>query len=247
MKLALRCLPELLGHVPEPVPARASLPDWLRALPSMVVSETLGGVEVRGMKQCPPLVDALSLGVMFRLAADVEVADGTLSWDWDPPLDAAATETRSPVGAHVPEQASGAPFGLEPGQFIVKFTNFWTVEAPDGVSLLFTHPLNREDLPFRTLAGLVDCDRFRDGYVHFPALWTDPGFSGRLAAGTPVAQAFPIRREALELSVAAMTDAERARHRAVQEGLQSSPGLYRKEFRAGPVRPGGSAEKGGGR
>ncbi|MAA97910.1 MAG: hypothetical protein CMN87_06675 [Stappia sp.] len=233
MRLVLRCLPELLGHVPEPVPARASLPDWLRALPSMVESETLGGVELRGMKHCPPLVDALSLGVMFRLAADLEVDDGEIAWDWDPPIAADALETRSPVGAHAPEQARGAPFGLPPDQFLVKFTNFWTIEAPDGVSLLFTHPLNREDLPFRTLAGLVDCDRFRDGYVHFPAIWSDPGFSGVLPAGTPVAQAFPLRRDALELSCQAMEEADLARHREVQQVLQAEPGAYRKRFRAG--------------
>jgi hypothetical protein len=233
MRVALRCLPELHGHVPEPVPARASLPDWLRALPSMVESETLGGVELRGMKHCPPLVDALSLGVMFRLAADLEVADGEIAWDWEPPIAADALETRSPLGVHAPEQARGAPFGLPDGQFLVKFTNFWTIEAPDGVSLLFTHPLNREDLPFRTLAGLVDCDRFRDGYVHFPAIWSDPDFTGVLPAGTPVAQAFPIRRETLDLSCRPMDDDDLARHREVQQALQDEPGTYRKRFRTG--------------
>ena len=25
---------------------------------------------------------------------------------------------------------------------------FWTIEAPEGYSLLFTHPVNRFDLPF---------------------------------------------------------------------------------------------------
>lgn len=245
MRLVLRCLPELLGHVPEPVPARASLPDWLKALPSVIASETLGGAQVRGLKHCPPLIDALALGVMFRLAADLQVAAGELSWDWEPPIGADALETRSPIGVHVPEQAAGAPFGRDPELFLVKFTNFWTVEAPEGVSLLFTHPLNREDLPFRTLSGLVDCDRFRDGYVHFPALWRDATFTGTLPAGTPVAQAFPIRREALDLVCAPMGEADRARHRDLQQALQAEPGVYRKRFRAGPAE-GGAAPDGAG-
>lgn len=232
MKLVFRCLPELHGHVPEPVPARASLPQWLAAIPSLVASEALGGAEVRTLKHCPPLIDALSHGVMFRLACDVTVADGEISWDWSPPV-AAGRQTRSPIGPHVPDQAAGVPFPqLKPGRFVLKFTNFWTVEAPDGVSMLFVHPLNREDLPFRTLAGVVDCDRYRDGFVHFPALWTDPTFSGTLRQGTPVAQAFPIRREALSLVCEPM-DAERlAAHGEVQDGLQDDPGLYRKRFRA---------------
>jgi hypothetical protein len=232
MKLSFRCLPELLGHVPEPVPARASLPDWLKAVPSLVASETLGGAEVRTLKHCPPLIDALAQGVMFRLAADLTVEDGEISWDWSPPPAPQARQTRSPIGLHVPEQAAGVPFGLPEGQFVVKFTNFWTVAAPEGVSLLFTHPLNREDLPFRTLAGLVDCDRYRDGFVHFPAIWRDAGFSGCLPAGTPVAQGFPLRREALELDIGAMDARELARHGEVQDGLQDDPGLYRKTFRA---------------
>ncbi|WP_186394937.1 MULTISPECIES: hypothetical protein [unclassified Stappia] len=232
MRLSFRCLPELVGHVPEPVPARAGFPDWLKAVPSVVASEFLGGAQVRTLKHCPPLIDALALGVMFRLAADLHVADGEISWDWSPPVAEGARQTRSPIGLHVPEQAAGVPFGLPDGQFVVKFTNFWTVEAPEGVSLLFTHPLNREDLPFRTLAGLVDCDRYRDGFVHFPAIWRDAGFSGRLPAGTPVAQAFPIRREALDLDIRAMDRNELDRHLQVQDGLQDDPGLYRKSFRA---------------
>ena len=225
-------MPELYGHIPEPVAARAALPDWLKAVPSMIESEALGGAQVRTLKHCPPLIDALSAGVMFRLAADVDVADGELSWDWDPPVAPGARQTRSPVGLHVPEQAAGVPFRLPASQFVVKFTNFWTVRADDGVSLLFTHPLNRADLPFLTLSGLVDCDRYTDGFVHFPALWVDPGFAGRLPAGTPVAQAFPIRRAALDLDVGPMNAADRAEHARIQDGLQDDPGLYRKRFRA---------------
>ena len=117
---------------------------------------------------------------------------------------------------------------------MVKFTNFWSVQVPDGWSVLFTHPLNREDLPFRTLSGVVDCDRWHDGLVHFPALWTDPGFEGVLPAGTPVAQAIPMRREALELVVEEMDDRQLAAHRAVEDMLGEDPGVYRKRFREGP-------------
>ena len=232
MRLSFRCLPELVGHVPEPVPARAGVRGWRKAVAGRGGGGFVGGGRGRTPQPSAPLIDALALGVMFRLAADLHVADGEISWDWSPPVAEGARQTRSPIGLHVPEQAAGVPFGLPDGQFVVKFTNFWTVEAPEGVSLLFTHPLNREDLPFRTLAGLVDCDRYRDGFVHFPAIWRDTGFSGCLPAGTPVAQAFPIRREALDLDIRAMDRNELDRHLQVQDGLQDDPGLYRKSFRA---------------
>jgi len=140
--------------------------------------------------------------------------------------------TRSPIGLHLPEQLAGVPLAQDADSFVVKFTNFWTLELPEGWSMLFCHPFNREDLPFRTLTGLVDCDRWRNGFVHFPALWTDPLFSGTLPAGTPVAQALPVRREALKLEFAEMDPAELALHLEVQDGLQEDPGLYRRHYRA---------------
>ncbi|MCR9255239.1 MAG: hypothetical protein NXI16_04005 [Alphaproteobacteria bacterium] len=202
-------------------------------MPSETQSPVLGGTSVRTVKQCPPFLDAMQSGILFPLAADVTVSGGKLSWDWDLPRHDKARASRSPIGVHVPEQGNGVPGVPAPaaGQFFVKFNNFWTVEMPQGWSLLFTHPVNRLDLPFRTFSGQVDCDSWSDGFVHFPALWTDPEFAGVLKAGTPVAQAFPVKREALKLDFAEMTQDALARHLTVQDGLQSDPGLYRKAFR----------------
>ncbi|MEJ8571028.1 hypothetical protein [Microbaculum marinum] len=234
MRLTFRCLPGFEEILPKPAPARAGLPEWLKAMPGSAASETLGGAQVRTLKHCPPLIDALSAGVLMPLAADVTVAGGTLSWDWEAPRVPGLRHTRSPIGLHVPEQAAGTPFAVADTQFVVKFTNFWALEVPDGWSVLFTHPLNREDLPFRTLSGVVDCDRFKDGFVHFPALWTDPGFEGVLPAGTPVAQAIPVRREAIEIVTSTMDETHLDAHREIEDGLSDDPGLYRKAFRIGP-------------
>jgi hypothetical protein len=235
MRLTFRCLPGFQDLLPKPVPARKGLPEWLKDMPSTARSETLGGVEVRTLKHCPPLIDALSAGVLMPLAADVTVRDGELSWDWEAPRVPGLRHTRSPIGLHVPEQTTGVPLPIHPGQFVVKFTSFWTLEVPDGWSVLFLHPLNREDLPFRALAGLVDCDRFTDGFVHFPALWTNPGFEGVLKRGTPVAQAIPVPREALEIVTEVMDETRLDAHRAVEDGLAEDPGFYRKTFRVGPA------------
>ena len=109
MRLTFRCLPGFEEILPKPVPARTGLPDWLKAMPSIAASETLGGVEVRTLKHCPPLIDALSAGILMPLAADVTVSRGDLSWDWEAPRVPGLRHTRSPIGLHVPEQATGAP------------------------------------------------------------------------------------------------------------------------------------------
>jgi hypothetical protein len=228
--ITARCHPALADLLPPPLPARAALPAWLRAMPATVAAESLGGAEVRTLKHCPPFLDALAAGLLIPLMADLTVADGEIAWDWPFPAIDDAPLPRAPLGLHVPEQAAGAPFRLD-GQVIVKFLNFWTLEAPEGWQLLYTHPLNREDLPFRTLSGLVAADAWGLGHVHFPALWTDPGFSGVLPRGTPVAQVIPVPREGIELRTLPMTDAEVAGARAIQEALHRDPGHYRRHFR----------------
>ena len=232
MRIRFSCLPGYEDVVPRPRLAQGALPEWLKRAPTTATSAALCGAEVRTVKQCPPFVDAMRSGILFPLAADLTVRDGTFSWDWDVPPRPAGRSTRSPIGVHVPEQASGVP-GVPAGQYAIKFNAFWTVELPEGWSMLFAHPANRADLPFRTLTGLVDADQWRDGLVHFPAVWSDPDYSGTLPAGTPVAQGWPVPREALELEFAPMGDEALVRHMAVQDGLQEEPGFYRKHYRAG--------------
>lgn len=227
MRVRLRCLPAYRGLVPEPTLAQGSLPGWLRRMPAEAASAVIGE-RVRTVKQCPPFLDAMRTGFLFPLAADLTVRDGVFHWDSGLPADPVARISRAPIGVHVPEQAEGAPFA-DPGRFIVKFVNHWTVTLPDGWSLLVGHPFNREELPFRTLWGVVD--GFADGCIHFPALWTDPVWEGTLPKGTPVAQAVPVRREALELDIGEMDEAALARHMALEDALQAEPGHYRRTQR----------------
>lgn len=227
--ITARCHPALREMLPPPVPAARALPDWLREMPSELDAPSLGGARLRTLKHCPPLIDALSLGLVIPLPCDLTVAGGEISWDWSPPPLPETLISRAPVGIHMPEQVHGAPVGT--GGVMLKFLNFWTIEAPPGWQVLFTHPLNRPDLPFTTLSGVVDCDRFAAGYVHFPAL-LDPSFEGVIARGTPVAQLIPRPRAPVDLRVEVMDEEGIAANRAVQAELQSAPGVYRKSYRA---------------
>ncbi|MEZ5666528.1 MAG: hypothetical protein R3F55_03655 [Alphaproteobacteria bacterium] len=230
--LTARCHPALQPILPRPVPAREARPDWLRDMPAEVPADSLGGIPMRTLKHCPPLVDALGLGLLMPLACDLHVADGEIAWDWNPPALPDQLTSRAPIGVHAPEQASGAPLAIT-GRFVVKFMNFWTLQAPPGWSVLFTHPFGRPTTPFHTLTGLVDCDSYADGYVHFPALWTDPAFVGTIPAGTPVAQAIPLPRDRIALTVETMDAAHQAATRELQQRLQDERGVYRKDYRSG--------------
>jgi hypothetical protein len=230
MRIVFRCDPALYDRLPRPVAARGVLPDWLRKMPASAFSE-LHQQQIRTVKQCPPFVDAMAHGFVIPLPCDVTVRDGNFSWSWDlPPLTVEA-HPRSPLSFHVPAQVTGTPFH-DATRAVIKFNSFWTIELEQGYSLFATHPINRTDLPFRLLTGLVDADHFNDVGILFPAVWVDPGFSGVLPAGTPVAQCFPVARDAPEIIVEPFSQEAQQRYEATGAALLSKPGVYRRRYRA---------------
>lgn len=230
MKVVFRCDPALRDTLPRPLPALQALPDWLRDMPGSSYSE-LHGRDVRTVKQCPPFVDAMRHGFVMRLPCDVTVKDGRFSWDWNLPPLAGDTQPRSPLSFHVPAQVAGSPMAAGAPRTLVKFNSFWTIELEAGYSLFATHPVNRDDLPFRTLSGLVDADRFHAVGILFPAAWTDIAFEGILPAGTPVAQCFPVAREPLSLAFEDLAPEHIEAYDEVANALHAAPGVYRKVYR----------------
>jgi hypothetical protein len=229
LTLTFRCPPELEGLLAPPLAAARGLPDWFKTMPPLALSELMSG-ETETVKRCPPFIDAMSQGFLIPLWCDVTVDRGALSWDHDLPLGRDATFPRAPIGFHDPSQMTGAPT-VDPDRFLIKFHNLWTIQAPEGYALLFTHPVNRLDLPFTTLTGMVDCDRYHDSWIHFPAHWNDLDFQGVLAKGTPIAQCIPIKREAWVSRTQCFTDEEAVRARDLTAEIMREKGVYRRRFR----------------
>jgi hypothetical protein len=98
--------------------------------------------------------------------------------------------------------------------------------------MLFTHPVNRTDLPFTTLTGLVDCDLYCDNLINFPARWHDPSFNGVLPKGTPVVQCMPVKREEWRMRVETLTPEAAARLDETARAVAREFGVYRRQFRA---------------
>lgn len=228
--LIFRCLPELEGKIPPPIPANQGLPDWLKAMPSQAFT-AISMRDENTIKRCPPFVDAMTSGFLLPLICDLKVENGAITWDNDVPPGGIIDFPRSPIGFHDAGQVIGTPL-FEPDRFVIKFHNLWSIEAPEGYSLLFTHPINRFDLPFRTLTGIVDCDRYRDNWVHFPAHWHDMNFSGVLPKGTPVAQCIPVKRENWVAQTACISADDAQRMHDLRDAIKREPGVYRRQFRA---------------
>jgi hypothetical protein len=232
MNVNFRCDPALIDLLPRPVLARAMLPAWLRDMAPRVASP-LHGRAIRTVKQCPPFVDAMAQGFMILLPCDLHVRKGRFSWDWPLPPLTVQQHPASPLSFHAAAQLQGLP-GHDGHSAAIKFNSFWTIQTESGWSLFAMHPANREDLPFRTLSGLVDSDRFVDAGINFPALWRDGGFEGVVPRGTPVAQCLLLRREPLTLTVKPFSAEQATRYAALVGQVLQQPGVYRRRFRVKP-------------
>ena len=175
-------------------PAEEFIPEWYRLshsrLPgtnSEILFDSPGSL-TSTYKKCTPFLDAMSSGYIIALSADVEVAltpDGSPNIQW--------RTQRQLVRGHTNEQWDGLPCPDGYVPYLYKWNNTFTINAPNGYSLLFTTPLNRFDLPFECISGVVDTDLYKLP-VSFP-FFIKKGFTGIIKKGTPLVQIIPIKRD----------------------------------------------------
>lgn len=195
MILNISPLSALASKFPNLKPATEFVPEWYRKSDSLMPNEKTALLPNNPIhttstyKKCTPLLDAMVNGYMVYLTSDIEVAR---TEDGFPMLLCRSVEQQI-LSFHPEIQWKGfqVPHGYYPA--VYKFENNFIFNAPRGYSALFTHPLNRNDLPFRTIEGLVDIDKY-DLPVNFP-FFLKEGFLGILEAGTPIAQVHLIKRE----------------------------------------------------
>jgi hypothetical protein len=228
--VTFRCPPELDAILPRPIPAVMGIPDWFKTMPAKAFSDIVQ-TEQMTVKKCPPFIDAMTFGFLIPLVTDLHVENETFTWQLDFPGGAITSYPRSPLDFHDNSQVIGTPL-FEEDSFIIKFTNFWTIETPPGYSLLVTHPVNRYDLPFTTLTGLVDTDLYKDDFINFPAQWRNPKFHGVLPRGTPVAQCLPIKRDLWTGRFGTIAGDAISQLQETTAAPDHDPGIYRRQFRA---------------
>lgn len=185
------CQEEDYGIIPEPYPARKFMPEWYKALPAKHNKENK--LTNSTIKRCPPVLDAMTVGWIIPLAADVEfITNGDASgveYKW--------TFNKTMVENHGMQQVS-SPKSPNPEypKPPIKFLNWWAIKVPPGYSVLFVPPLNRQDPRFTCMSGFVDCDGYFE-FINFPFFFNIPNYTGIVEAGTPLVQAIPIKRDGL--------------------------------------------------
>jgi hypothetical protein len=185
---------EIQETVQCPFSIKKIVPDWYKKV-EILNSKNFefddnNNVKNVNIKNCMPFFDAISSGYVQTTWTDiyVEVKNNfiTLRTACGPEI----IQTRDKVSVPIDSL-------FYPIEFIWKTP--WIPKVPKGYSVLITHPMNRLDLPFMSMSGIVDSDSF----YHTPSgnfpLYIKNGFTGLIPKGTPMYQIIPIKRDSWEL------------------------------------------------
>ena len=141
-------------------------------------------------KACPALIDAFVTGYVLKTPCDVYMSSSKdeLGNEYTVPMLPAGYEDFCGMRPDMP----GFPKPLGTDKHFHWYPN-WMPGLEAGYSALYIHPLNRHDLPFLTLSGIIDNDKMdTPGLMPF---FLQSGFEGIIPKGTPYAQIIPFKRE----------------------------------------------------
>ena len=172
------------------VPSKTVVPEWYKKIPKWKdkkMFEVETGLN-HTIKLCVPFLDSMTNGYVITLPFDVYVKDNNgspfLTW-------ALGADELCPTWREISNE-NIVPFGHYPLEYVWKTNVALTI--PKGYSALFTHPLNRHDLPFTTLSGIFDGGLVMQSKGSAP-FFIKKGFEGIIPQGTPIAQLILFRQE----------------------------------------------------
>jgi hypothetical protein len=180
---AIKIYPDII------TPAKNHIPEWYKQIPRWKNNQIfeMGKGFNNTIKQCMPFLDSLTTGYMIVLPNDLYVKNNNglpfLTWN----IAEFPPENRSEVS-----NLNLVPTGHYPIEYTWKTGVANTI--PLGYSMLVTHPLNRYDLPFTTLSGVVDGGLIMNPKGSIP-FYIKENFEGIIHQGTPIAQIILFRQE----------------------------------------------------
>jgi hypothetical protein len=183
---------------PPKTASSSNIPDWHKKLPKYMYGAKKfvfnDGVNLSA-KSCLPLTDMFTCGYVFTLPCDVYTSkhdDGSRFFSWAfKNYDVSDPVVKRPE--HNKEELTGwrQMDGYEDLEF--NWWPYWSIKTPPGYSSLLIHPVNRTDLPFYTIGGILDTDRWGEAGNHPFLIKKD--WEGTISAGTPIIQIIPFKRE----------------------------------------------------
>jgi len=206
------------------VPAKNSFPKWHKVLQTFPDNKLLddGGNIRHTLKQCVPFTDSFLTGYTIVLPFDlvVENKNGFPVFSWRYP-------EHNMVVIRNKDLMNGVPRPTGYNNFDLAWQTPLSFEVSKKYSVLFTHPLNRYDLPFLTMTVVVDGGWAFHNNANVP-FYLKENFEGIIPQGTPIAQLIPFKKEKW-ISVYSKKILQRSRlNTLAQQSLVS--GWYKKTF-----------------
>jgi len=165
-------------NVPCPEPSKTFIPQWYKDIP--------GDKNTINVKKCIPFLDSMSNGYIQKTWCDINVINEK---------DGLKVVFDSNVSLFNYREVSHMPMDDTFHSIEFVWQRPWSTILPEGYSALVVHPLNRNDLPFITLSGIVDFDKSIHAQIGNIPFYIKKGFTGTIPAGTPMFQIIPIKRE----------------------------------------------------
>ncbi len=197
-------------HIPEP--SRSVIPEWFssadkhKKMPNgmyelaFVVENGHQTFErVLSWKSCPALLDVVLSGYILKTPVDINISrvDGQ-------PAITNIEECSYFCGTRGKQDGFPTPDGYDDLQ--LNWIVNWMPKVPEGYTTLWTHPLNRFDLPFISIAGFIDTQSYiQKGKLPF---FIKNDFEGVIPAGTPFIQVVPFKNESWEMDLKTYTEEE---------------------------------------
>ena len=179
----------VLEVIDMPKPSIKHIPEWYKKTKTIANAGVASVYDEVTFKRCIPFVDSMTSGYIIELWSDIEIKiiNGNYEIFWkDKEFNPMSFKTDNSIGL--------MPVPVGYSNKVFSFNHHLYIKTPKNYSLLFTQPLNRFDLPFYAMSGIVDTDiepMFPGGYP----LFIKEGFEGVIEKGTPILQVIPIKRD----------------------------------------------------
>lgn len=208
-----------------PVPAKLMMPEWYKNIPTNQTKqpsfeESHGNLNAT-FKQCMPFFDSWTMGYLMLTPCDIIVEknfDGSS-------VKVYTHQMFNFIGDRGAPRSHSMPIPSDYYQNEFTWMTHWEAQTPKGYSSLYIHPINRPELPFYTIAGVMDTDKWWITGNH--PFFVKKGFEGIIPIGTPMISIIPFKRESWESNKRYMSTME---HDVLQSKIRrhASSG-YKKE------------------
>lgn len=221
------------NYIPQPIKASSLVPNWFRSAPRYqnnekeMIANKDSGYHNLTVRHCMPFIDAMTSGYFLTTWTDIKIErkNGEISISYEDEnvvnnMGFPQLQYQKYFQSNIPQMQ-----GYDP--FLYAWSIYWRIKSPEGTSCLFTQPLNNPDLPFITMSGVIDTDKWYGSDVLNFALREN--FEGVIPKGTPFVQIIPFKRESWKTEISYEIDQESKakRNLVTNKRFEKESGYYR--------------------